>query len=141
MTTPHGGTPDNMADDMAGNAAGVSTGSPASVRGGSRAAGPFGDGTPASPASTPPAAAKPRTDQRKAYLYGIATVAIWSTVATAFKLALRQLDPLQLLLVSTAVSLVVLAGILLVRHGFGGLVRELAGCPGANCCGPDCWGC
>jgi drug/metabolite transporter (DMT)-like permease len=59
----------------------------------------------------------------------MATVAIWSTVATAFKLALRHLDPLQLLLVSTGVSLAVLAAILLYRHGAGGLVRELAGAP------------
>lgn len=55
------------------------------------------------------------TPQGKAYLYGIATVGIWSTVATAFKLALRGLDPLQLLLVATAVSLLVLLGILALQ--------------------------
>jgi len=106
---------------------------------GNGSAGPCGGSASASPASAPrvpdssatapPAAAGPRPDQRKAYLYGIATVAIWSTVATAFKLALRQLDPLQLLLVSTLVSLLVLAAILLVRHGARGLVRELAATP------------
>lgn len=55
------------------------------------------------------------TDQAKAYMYGVATVCIWSTVATAFKLALRHLDPLQLLLVATVVSLVVLLGVLAVQ--------------------------
>lgn len=52
------------------------------------------------------------TDQGRAYMYGAATVGIWSTVATAFKLALRHLDPLQLLLVATIVSLLVLLTVL-----------------------------
>jgi len=50
--------------------------------------------------------------QRKAYIYGLATVLIWSTVATAFKIALRHLDHLQLLLVADAVSVLTLALIL-----------------------------
>lgn len=50
--------------------------------------------------------------QRKAYIFGLATVLIWSTVATAFKIALRHLDHLQLLLVADAVSVLTLALIL-----------------------------
>lgn len=61
------------------------------------------------------------TDQGRAYMYGAATVGIWSTVATAFKLALRHLEPLQLLLVATAVSLLVLLAVLAVQ----GRLREL----------------
>ncbi|MCW8945015.1 MAG: EamA/RhaT family transporter, partial [Sedimenticola sp.] len=35
--------------------------------------------------------------QSKAYLYGISAVLLWSTVATAFKLSLRYMEPIQLL--------------------------------------------
>jgi drug/metabolite transporter (DMT)-like permease len=57
--------------------------------------------------------------QTRAYLYGLGTVLLWSTVASAFKLALRHLDPLQLLLYSSAVSALALAGILAVRGQLG----------------------
>ncbi|MFC1525968.1 DMT family transporter [Candidatus Latescibacterota bacterium] len=53
--------------------------------------------------------------QSQAYLYGLATVLLWSTVASAFKLALRHLDPLQLLLSSSIVSTLALATALAVR--------------------------
>lgn len=43
--------------------------------------------------------------QSRAYLYGLATVLLWSTVASDFKLALRHLDPLQLLLTDLAACL------------------------------------
>jgi len=51
-------------------------------------------------------------DQSKAYLYGIATVLLWSTVASAFKLSLRYLDYTQLLLYASIVSLFALVVIL-----------------------------
>jgi drug/metabolite transporter (DMT)-like permease len=57
-------------------------------------------------------------NQQKAYLFGIATVLLWSTVASAFKLSMRYLDHVQLLLYSTIVSIVVLSGILLVQGRF-----------------------
>jgi drug/metabolite transporter (DMT)-like permease len=53
--------------------------------------------------------------QARAYAYGAATVALWSTVATAFKLALRGLDPAQLLFYASLTSLVVLAVLLAAR--------------------------
>jgi len=57
-------------------------------------------------------------NQQKAYLFGIATVLLWSTVASAFKLSMRYMDHVQLLLYSTIVSIVVLSGILLVQGRF-----------------------
>ncbi len=53
--------------------------------------------------------------QKKAYIYGCATVFIWSTVASAFKISLRHLDPLQLLLCADVVSIITLFGILAAR--------------------------
>ena len=49
--------------------------------------------------------------QRRAYLYGIGAVLLWSTVASAFKISLRYLDPLQLLFYSSLASSALLAGI------------------------------
>ncbi len=42
--------------------------------------------------------------ERRALVYALSAVALWSTVATAFKLALEELEPLQLLLVAVLVS-------------------------------------
>ena len=51
-------------------------------------------------------------NQRKAYLYALGTVLLWSTVSSAFKLSLRHMDPLQLLLYASLASTVVLGTIL-----------------------------
>jgi len=56
-------------------------------------------------------------DQQKAYLYGVLTVLIWSTVASAFKISLRYLDVLQLLFYSSLTSLVCLFFLALAFHG------------------------
>ena len=53
--------------------------------------------------------------ERNAYIYAIAAVLMWATVASAFKIALRYLDFLQLLLYSSVVSSAVLFAILLVQ--------------------------
>jgi hypothetical protein len=50
--------------------------------------------------------------ERQARLFALAAVLLWSTVATAFKLSLRELEPAQLLFWANAFSLVVL-GLLL----------------------------
>ncbi len=47
--------------------------------------------------------------QRKAYALGLSAVLLWSTVATAFKIGLRYLSPVQLLLVANITSIGVLA--------------------------------
>ncbi len=73
-------------------------------------------------ADAPPAGHAPH-DQRRAMVLGLGAVAAWSTVATAFKLALRHLDPYQLLAVASVVSLLVLGIVLAVRGRLGELVR------------------
>jgi len=47
-------------------------------------------------------------NQKKAYFYALSAVLAWSTVATAFKIALRYLTFVELLLFSALVSLIVL---------------------------------
>lgn len=53
--------------------------------------------------------------ERKALIFAISAVLCWSTVATAFKLALQQMSPATLLLWSTLVSTLVLAVALLLQ--------------------------
>lgn len=54
-------------------------------------------------------------DQKAAMMYGLGTVLLWSTVATAFKLALADLAPVQMLLVACAASVLVMAIILVLQ--------------------------
>jgi drug/metabolite transporter (DMT)-like permease len=54
--------------------------------------------------------------QNKAYVYALITVLFWVTVASAFKLTLRYLDFLHMLLYSTAASALVLFFILLAQN-------------------------
>lgn len=51
-----------------------------------------------------------------AYVYGMAAVFLWSTVATAFKIALSYYSPLQLVFVAVLTSIVALSGILAWQH-------------------------
>ncbi|MBZ6072799.1 DMT family transporter [Aeromonas schubertii] len=62
-------------------------------------------------------------DQKKAYLYALCTVAMWSTVATAFKLSLQYFQPVQLLLVAACTSALTLFGIV-ARQGKLALLGE-----------------
>ncbi|WP_152207756.1 DMT family transporter [Marinobacter changyiensis] len=55
-------------------------------------------------------------NQSQAMVYGLATVLLWSTVATAFKLSLREISPVQLLFIACAASVVVLALVLVVQR-------------------------
>jgi len=66
---------------------------------------------------------------RQALLLGLCAVAFWSTAATAFKLALRGLTPLQLLAVAISTSAVALGLTLLVRGQGAALGRALAARP------------
>ncbi|MGD8386632.1 MAG: DMT family transporter [Desulfobacteraceae bacterium] len=54
-------------------------------------------------------------DSKKAVLFGLSAVLLWSTVASAFKLSLRYLEPPQLLLYSSLVSTLTLFLVLAVR--------------------------
>ncbi len=62
-------------------------------------------------------------NRKKALLFGLATVGIWSTVASAFKISLRHLDPLQLLLCACIASIFALAGVLAFQKKFGELKK------------------
>ncbi|MGM0766854.1 MAG: DMT family transporter [Pseudomonadota bacterium] len=54
-------------------------------------------------------------NQKQAMLYGLATVLLWSTVATAFKLSLRELSPVQMLAIACSASVGVMALILVAQ--------------------------
>lgn len=54
-------------------------------------------------------------DQKQAMLYGLGAVLLWSTVATAFKLALRELSPVQMMAIACTASVAVMALVLLVQ--------------------------
>ncbi len=56
------------------------------------------------------------TRQQKAYAYALGAVLIWSTVASAFKISLRHMDPIQLLLWADLFSIFCLLGVLAVQR-------------------------
>ena len=58
------------------------------------------------------------TDQRRAVLLAFTAVCFWSTVAVAFKLSLRYLTVIELLLLSTVFSTIVLGAILVAQSKF-----------------------
>jgi drug/metabolite transporter (DMT)-like permease len=60
----------------------------------------------------------------KAYLFAALAVFFWSTVATAFKIALRDLDVIQLIFFASAVTVLVLFVLLLVQGKTGLLFRQ-----------------
>ncbi|MEE8512085.1 MAG: DMT family transporter, partial [Acidiferrobacterales bacterium] len=53
--------------------------------------------------------------QTQAYAFALTAVLFWSTVATAFKLSLRHLDPAQLLFYANIVSIITLFLVLLAQ--------------------------
>lgn len=73
-------------------------------------------------------------NQKKAYLLALATVGLWSTIASASKLTLSYLSPEQLLFYSCIVSLCVLFGIIVVQ-GKVVLLRQVNGRQLAACIG------
>ncbi len=58
------------------------------------------------------------SNQGKAYILGLIAVGFWSTVASAFKLTLNHIDPVQLVFFSSLFSLVFLALVLIARGSF-----------------------
>lgn len=54
-------------------------------------------------------------NQKKAYIFAILSVAIWSTVATAFKVTLRHTTVVNMLFISTLVSMIALFFIILIE--------------------------
>jgi drug/metabolite transporter (DMT)-like permease len=59
-----------------------------------------------------------KTDRKKSLWYAFTAVIIWSTVATAFKLGLRELHYAQLILIASGVSLLFLSFYLIITHQF-----------------------
>jgi len=55
------------------------------------------------------------TRQSRAYLFGLMAVLLWSTVATAFKLSLRHMEPIQLLFYASIASVLVMFLILTLQ--------------------------
>ncbi len=60
-------------------------------------------------------------DQTRAYLYAAAAVLLWSTVASAFKISLRYLEPVQLLCFANVASVLTLFAVLVVRRRLSAL--------------------
>ena len=64
------------------------------------------------------------TRQGRAYIYGLATIGLWSTVASACKLSLRFISPVELVFYSSLTSCLLLA-IILVSQKKIHLLREM----------------
>jgi drug/metabolite transporter (DMT)-like permease len=64
--------------------------------------------------------------QAQAYLYAVASVLLWSTVATAFKLTLRYVDYIQMLLWSSIASVAILF-VVMASQGHLGQMRTWSG--------------
>ena len=65
-------------------------------------------------------------NQRKAYFFALATVLLWSTVASAFKVSLRYVSAVELLFFSSIFSVIVLAIILILQQKTALLVQASA---------------
>jgi drug/metabolite transporter (DMT)-like permease len=67
---------------------------------------------------------RPMNSQKKAYTYAFLAIACWSTIGSAFKLSLRYLDPLGLLLFSSIVACLILF-LVMVTQGKLHLLKQL----------------
>lgn len=72
------------------------------------------------------------TRQQQAYAYAMAAVLIWSTVASAFKISLRHMNPIQLLLWADFFSVCCLFGILTAQKKLP-LLKTLPRCALRRC--------
>ena len=61
--------------------------------------------------------------QRTIYLYALTAILLWSTAGTAFKLALKGLDFVQLLFIASTTAWMILLAIVLLRRQFSKLVE------------------
>ncbi len=64
--------------------------------------------------------------QTRATLYAASTVLLWSTVATAFKLSLDYMEPLQLLFYANLTSVLLLLAVVALQ----GELKTCCGCQG-----------
>ncbi len=65
------------------------------------------------------------TPNQRAIAFGLASVACWSTAATAFKLALAEVDSYQLVALSSLTAAVVLLGVVIVKGQLSELVTAV----------------
>ncbi|KEI71180.1 DMT family transporter [Endozoicomonas elysicola] len=70
------------------------------------------------------------TDNSKACFYALATALLWSTIATAFKIALKHLDPWQLVFWSVATSTILLSIIVIIQGKTGLIASQFKRSPG-----------
>ncbi len=70
------------------------------------------------------------TDNSKACFYALATALLWSTIATAFKIALKHLDPWQLVFWSVATSTILLSIIVIIQGKTGLIASQFKLSPG-----------
>jgi len=70
------------------------------------------------------------TNDRKALWFGLCAIALWSTVATAMKLALRELDVLQLLTIAVWCSALALLTIVALQKKLPRLIEYFRDTPG-----------
>jgi len=62
--------------------------------------------------------------QRSIYLFALTAILLWSTAGTAFKLALRGMDLIQLLFIASSIAWIFLLVVLVVRKQAGNLLRN-----------------
>lgn len=55
-------------------------------------------------------------NQKKSVLFALSAILLWSTVSTAFKISLRELDFIQLLFISSLVAVIILFAIILIQN-------------------------
>ena len=68
-------------------------------------------------------------NDKKAFLYALSAVLLWSTVATAFKITLNYLSPLQMVTAASAVSCLVLTLVAFIQGKQAQLLLELRRMP------------
>ena len=55
-------------------------------------------------------------NQKLSYIYALSAVLLWSSVATAFKIALKSLTPVELVLFSSVSALLFLGGVIIIQR-------------------------
>ncbi|OOF29711.1 DMT family transporter [Salinivibrio proteolyticus] len=69
-------------------------------------------------------------DERKALIFALSAVLLWSTVATAFKITLRYMSPIQMLAAASVVSVVILLAIATLQGKLGAIWPTFRARPG-----------
>ncbi|OOF11901.1 EamA family transporter [Salinivibrio sp. PR5] len=69
-------------------------------------------------------------DERKALIFALSAVLLWSTVATAFKITLRYMSPIQMLAAASVVSVVILFAIAALQGKLGAIWPTFRARPG-----------